>query len=164
VLAEQDLLDGRAAQARARFAALERARWSYAFFDYPLTVVWSYLATGAEAEAVALLAETIPRAEAQDNWLQLMNTRGGQALLAGQRGQWEEAERHLEEALALCRRMPYPFGEAKMRYQWGQLHAAKGEPQQAREQCGQALAICERLGEGLYRPHIERALAELGAH
>jgi predicted ATPase len=163
VLAEQDLLEGRAERARARFEALEPARWCYAFFDFPFSAVWSFLATGAEAEAEALLAETMPRAEAQDNWLQLMNARRGQALLASQRGHWAEAEQPLEEALGLCRHMPYPYGEAKALYQWGQFHTAKGEPGQARVKYQAALAICKRLGEGLYRPHIERALAGLAA-
>ena len=63
--------------------------------------------------------------------------------------------------LRLVRAMPYPYAEAKALYVYGQLHAVKGETEQAREKYEAAIAICERLGEGLYRPHIERALAEL---
>jgi hypothetical protein len=40
---------------------------------------------------------------------------------------------------------------------------AKGEPEQAREKYQQALAICDQLGEGLYRPNIEQELAGLAA-
>jgi hypothetical protein len=57
--------------------------------------------------------------------------------------------------------MPYPYAEAKALYVYGQLLVAKGEPGPAREQYWAALAICDQLGEGLYRPHIERALAVL---
>jgi hypothetical protein len=67
----------------------------------------------------------------------------------------------LEEALERARAMPYPYGEAKTLWVYGRLEAAHGDPATARERFIQALAICERLGEGLYRPHIERALAEV---
>jgi tetratricopeptide (TPR) repeat protein len=162
LLAEQDLLEGRGEQAQAHIQALDQTQWLYARFDYPLPVVWSYLETGAKGEAEALLADVIPLAQAQDNWLQMMNAQRAQALLASRRGRWDEAERHLEAALDLCHRMPYPYGEAKTLNQWGQLHAALGAPRQARAKYQAALSICERLGEGLYRPHIECALAELG--
>lgn len=42
----------------------------------------------------------------------------------------------------------------------GPLTDVQGEPERAREKYRAALAICARLGEGLYHPHIERALAE----
>jgi hypothetical protein len=57
--------------------------------------------------------------------------------------------------------MPYPYAEAKALYVFGQLHAAKGEQEQARKAYDASLAILNRLGEGLYRPHVERALTEL---
>jgi hypothetical protein len=83
------------------------------------------------------------------------------ALVRLSQERWEEARVLPEEAIALCRGMPYPYAEAKAPYVYGQLHAAKGEPEQAREQYEAALTICDRLGEGLYRPHIEHALAEV---
>jgi hypothetical protein len=36
-----------------------------------------------------------------------------------------------------------------------------GEPLQARASLEQALAICDQLGDGLHRKHIERDLAAL---
>jgi hypothetical protein len=59
--------------------------------------------------------------------------------------------------------MPLPYAEAKARYGYGQLYAAKGESEPAREQYRAALAILDRLGERLYAEHVERALAELDA-
>jgi hypothetical protein len=44
---------------------------------------------------------------------------------------------------------------------YGQLHAARGERQRAREMYQAALVICDRLGEDLYRSHIARELAAL---
>jgi hypothetical protein len=75
----------------------------------------------------------------------------------------QEAEAALEETLALCRTLPCPYAEAKALAVYGQLHAARGEPERARERYMAARAICEQLGERLYRPQIERALAELGS-
>ena len=55
--------------------------------------------------------------------------------------------------------LPYPGAEFKALYVYGQLYAAMGECVKAREAYMRALAICKRLGERLYRPHIERALS-----
>jgi hypothetical protein len=85
------------------------------------------------------------------------------AWLAIRQERWQEAEADLEETLARCRAMPYPYAKAKALYVYGQLHVAKGEPEQAREKARAALAICERLGEGLYRRHIAAVLADIAA-
>jgi tetratricopeptide (TPR) repeat protein len=74
---------------------------------------------------------------------------------------WEDARAALDEAIAMSRDMPYPYAEAKALYVYGQLHAAMGEPGRAREKYEQALSICDRLGEGLYRTYIERDLRRL---
>jgi tetratricopeptide (TPR) repeat protein len=86
-----------------------------------------------------------------------------QAVIATRQGQWHEAQEALEESIRLCRAMPYPYAEAKALYVSGRLHAAQGEPERAREQYQAALAICDRLGEGLYQPHIQHALRALDA-
>ena len=57
--------------------------------------------------------------------------------------------------------MPYPYGEVKISFEYGRLFVACGDPTAARERFRQALAICDRLGEGLYRKHIERELEGL---
>jgi tetratricopeptide (TPR) repeat protein len=80
------------------------------------------------------------------------------ALCAIERREWLVATDALEQALALCRAMPYPYAEAKARYAYGQLWLAMGEPEHAREQFEQALAICDRLGERMYGTVIEKAL------
>jgi tetratricopeptide (TPR) repeat protein len=83
------------------------------------------------------------------------------ALIAMARERWTEAEEALEEAIMLSNEMPSPWGELKALYVYGQLHEAIGEPVKACEAYEWACTICDHLGEGLYRPHIERALAIL---
>ncbi len=84
-----------------------------------------------------------------------------QGLLATQQGRWAVAAEALDEALERTRAMPYPYAEAKTLWVYGQLEAARGDPVAARERFTPALAICDRLGEGLYRKRIERDLAAL---
>jgi hypothetical protein len=84
-----------------------------------------------------------------------------QALLKMKVARWSDAADMLDEALALCRTMPYPCAELKAFWVYGRLEVARGDLAAARERFTQALAICERLGEGLYRAHIERDLAAL---
>jgi transcriptional regulator with XRE-family HTH domain len=67
----------------------------------------------------------------------------------------------LAEARASTRAMPYPHAEAKRLWGYGRLEAARQNPVAARKHFKQALAICDRLDEGLYRKHIERDLAAL---
>jgi hypothetical protein len=57
--------------------------------------------------------------------------------------------------------MPYPYGEAKTLWVFGRRDRARGSPAIARKHLKQALSICERLGEGLYRASIERDLRRL---
>ena len=60
------------------------------------------------------------------------------------------------------RQVGMPYIEAKICYAYGLLQTATGDLPQAYVWFGQALAICRRLGERLYRSHIEQALARLG--
>jgi tetratricopeptide (TPR) repeat protein len=164
-LAEQDLLEGKASEALSRLRSAE-APITHEFYSDPQSgclppLAWAYLETAAEADAESLLSERISQATTNGDWLLLVGAYRVRAMLATKRGAWEEAKQALDAALQLCGVMPYPYGEVKARYEYGRLFIAQGNPGRAREQYEQALAICERLGEGLYRPHIARALAEL---
>ncbi len=123
-------------------------------------LAWAHMELGDEAQAEALVGQSLTRARAEPNLFALANAQRVQCMLATRRGRWQDAESALEEALTLARAMPYPYAEAKAFYVHGQLHSAKGETESAREKYERALAICERLGEGLYRPHIQRALTK----
>jgi hypothetical protein len=60
--------------------------------------------------------------------------------------------------ITLAQAMPYPYAELKALLVYGQLEVTRGDLAAAQERFEQALAICDRLGEGLYRPRIEQDL------
>jgi tetratricopeptide (TPR) repeat protein/transcriptional regulator with XRE-family HTH domain len=162
-LAERDLVAGSPEAACAR---LEHLLGCLQRKSGPVTCVlpllaWAYLERGDDGHAAALLQEALSDAANGPQWLVLVDALRVRAMLATRRRGWAEAEAALEEALIAARAMPYPYAELKALYVYGQLHAARGESERTRQNYQAALAICERLGEGLYRPHVERALAEL---
>ena len=67
----------------------------------------------------------------------------------------------LGASLTLSRAIGLPYAEAKALYAYGMLHLAHGEPERAQERLTESLAILGQLGEGVYRPHIAKALAKL---
>jgi hypothetical protein len=74
---------------------------------------------------------------------------------------WEEAERVLEEGLAVAQSMPDAQVEARLLEMWGLLHAQKGEVERARERLAAALDIFRRRGAHKDARRVERALADL---
>ncbi len=161
--AECELLEGNAAMAYARLVPLfeecvlqERTR-----VELGILRAWAAMELGADAEAATYVADSVESAREHDMRLVLPDALRVQAQWELRRGNWEKAEAALEQALSLCRAMPYPYAEAKALYVYGQVHATKAEPQQACGRFEEALAICSRLGERLYAEHIERALDTL---
>jgi tetratricopeptide (TPR) repeat protein/transcriptional regulator with XRE-family HTH domain len=122
---------------------------------------WAELQLGHMDQAQAALTQARRRADAQGNRAAYVAIWRIEALLALHQRRWDDATQALDEALRLCRAMPYPYAEAKALYVYGLLHQAKGEPEQAHEKYRAALAILHRLGERLYAERIERALAQL---
>jgi transcriptional regulator with XRE-family HTH domain/tetratricopeptide (TPR) repeat protein len=163
-LADQELLDDEPAAAAQRLASLLEPLGDDLHFNaLPLVprLAQAYLDMGKVSEARAAAHRAVRRATDMNYRLVLTDALRVRAMISIRQRRWKEAFAALEEALTLSRAMPYPYAEAKALYVYGQLHAARSEPEQAREQYRTALAICARLGEGLYRPHIERALADL---
>jgi predicted ATPase len=159
LLAEREVLEGRSHAAFAWLEPLLGVRVGPTVCCHHLPcLAWAALADGDAPAAAAYLQQ----AEQQIRWptfrVDLLRVR---AMLAMEQECWQEAAIALDDALALVRSMPYPYAEAKALYIYGQLHAARGDPEQARENYQLAMVICERLGEGLYRPHIEQALDQL---
>lgn len=161
LLAEADLLARHAEQARLRLASVLQ----HAAIDesnvhgvMPL-LAWAEGALGQEAHAEARLATLLASAEPLYR-VDGLRVRG---LLAIAQRRWAVADEALDEALRMCRAMPYPYAEAKTLWVHGQLEVARGDSAGACERFEQALAICSRLGEGLYRPHIADALARVSS-
>jgi tetratricopeptide (TPR) repeat protein/transcriptional regulator with XRE-family HTH domain len=160
-LAEVDLLAGRADVARQRLTTLlddphptpaeNKAREPLLF------LAWAEMALGkaplAEARMRTVLANASPLFRTQALRIQ--------GLLATRQEHWEAGVAALEEAVASAHAMPFPYAELKALWVYGQLEAARGDPTAARRRFEEGLAICDRLGEGLYRRYITRELSTL---
>ncbi len=178
VLAERDLLAGRPEAARARLAALlDRSGLEEQDVTFLLPLLaWAHLELGDVATAEEVVTQATRRARAARNCVALVDALHVQALVAIRQGcrldrdgpsaiggpsPWDEAERALEEGLALTRRMPYPYGEARLLHAYGAMYACKGEPGAARERLKVALAIFRRLGACKHAERVEQAIAGL---
>jgi predicted ATPase/class 3 adenylate cyclase len=160
---ELDLLEGRPEQVCARLEPL-LDRPGEETDDVTLflhELAWAALDLGDDSRAEAVIAEGIARAECGSQNLALVDLRRIQGMILLRQRRWDVAATALDESLAASRAYPYVPAEVKALYVYGQLHAVRGELARARECWQQALAICQRMGEGLYRPRIEQALAEL---
>jgi tetratricopeptide (TPR) repeat protein/transcriptional regulator with XRE-family HTH domain len=179
-LAEDDILHGRPGAARERLLPLvDRAGNHRETFAVPLIALraWAELEMGVLGEFGRPRRRGVPgelgefgrawtrgemavaRARAEGMRLALAEALRVEALVALRLERWDEAQRSLQEALALAREMPYPYAEAKALYVSGQHFTARGQPDAAREQYAAALAICERLGERMYATRIKALLA-----
>jgi tetratricopeptide (TPR) repeat protein len=165
-LVEHDLLLGNAAQAQQRLTHVLSQPGGVVYDELALLALkaWAHTDLGDIAQAETVLADCLARAAALELRVVQVDALRIQALLALRQGVPAEAEHALACGLALAHSLPYPYAEAKALYVVGQLHEAKGEPERAREKYEAAVALCTRLGEGLYRPYIERALGSLGQH
>jgi tetratricopeptide (TPR) repeat protein len=184
-LAEVALLEGNPAAARTYLAP--SARWGEELYSqgrrnlrFPLPPIgflregeqlyaqetallaWTLLEVGEHDHAAALLERILEQARREERRVLLADALRVQAQLAIRQARWPETQAALDEALVVSRAIPYPYAEAKALSIYSQLHTARGEPELARACLQTALAICSRLGEGLYRPHIEQALTRLG--
>jgi transcriptional regulator with XRE-family HTH domain/tetratricopeptide (TPR) repeat protein len=165
MLAERDVLDGQFEAARDRLQSFldeYHAELDKDDMIHVLThLAWASLGAGEVARAEKLMAESRSRAESAGYHLWLVDALRVEALIRIAQHRWREAEAALEEALILCRAMPYPYAELKALWVYGKFHTARGETELARLNYHGALTICDDLGEGLYRPHIEQALKVL---
>jgi tetratricopeptide (TPR) repeat protein/transcriptional regulator with XRE-family HTH domain len=160
-LAEWDIVDGRPSDARARLEHIAEPEIQQGIPGMvSATYAWALLELGEVTEAETLIRQALTVISAGDLHSRTTALRI-QALVFMCQQRWDEAHAVIESALALARSLRYPYGEARNTYVAGLLHRTEGEPELARACFEQALAICDQLGEGLYRPHIYRALAEL---
>jgi tetratricopeptide (TPR) repeat protein/transcriptional regulator with XRE-family HTH domain len=163
LLAERDLLESRPGAARERLAALLDPSELHTVGDVStlMLLAWAHGDLDELDYAAPLAEQAVVLAKSLDHRLALADALRISALITSRMGRWTEAAAVLEEAVALAHAMPYPYAEAKAHFVYGQFHMARSEPNLAREQYIAALAICERLGESLYRPHVEQAIVQL---
>jgi tetratricopeptide (TPR) repeat protein len=162
-LAEHDLIQGRADLARERLETLLERSGGPAIYSMTLLpwLALAYLELGIDGQARDISDQCVMLVRTARVRPYLTDTLRVQAQTLMRQQRWEEAIAALEESITICRAMPHPWAEAKALLVYGQLHEASGEPERARKKYEQALVICNRLGEGLYRPRIEHALAQL---
>jgi tetratricopeptide (TPR) repeat protein len=162
VRAERELLEGRPGKARELLEKRgDRGGQREAdVTEFMPLLAWAYLDLGEREEAERIAAESVARARDQQVALALLDAWRIQALVLSRCDGGVEAVRQLRRVALLCANMPYPYGEAKALYVHGLVLLREGELEAARARLGAARAILERLGEGLYAPHVERALAE----
>jgi tetratricopeptide (TPR) repeat protein len=162
LLAEADLLAGHPEDARRRLTSVLGARRTFTPVERGgrgarLLLAWAELALG-RAEAAEALLNTLLMSAPPFLRVDVLRIQG---LLAIAQRRWEMGVAALEEALELTRAIPYPYAELKALWVYGRLEAAHGDSAAACERFEQALAICDRLGEGLYRAQIEHELQPL---
>jgi tetratricopeptide (TPR) repeat protein len=163
LLAEWDLLAGRAAAAQVRLLPLLDTPGPLVSYSKEALAVlaWTYLELGKAEQARIILTQVLSTARQAEMRPALAQALRVQALLLSKERAWEEVERALQEALLLCREMATPYAEAKVHYTAGVISYSKGDLAQARQRFEAARQICTRLGERLYALRIEQTLAKL---
>ena len=163
VLAELEILQGRAGDARARLLPLlpePRPERRDSAFLLP-KLAWAHLEEGQAEVAMRVADEAVAYARAKSDRLNLVEALRVQALVTLRREHWLEAERALDEALSLAQSMRYPWGEARVLSVYGDLRTRTGEPTLAREHLEAALAIFQRLGARKDVAWVEQAIGGL---
>jgi len=123
-----DLLHGRPAPARDRLATLldssgkegKAASWVLLF------LALAHLELGDTDQAADVALEATTRARHDRAHLVLADALWVRAQVETRRGLWLDAERTLQEGLALARPMPYPFTEGRLLHAYGVLYQEKG--------------------------------------
>lgn len=164
LLGEHDILTGQPAHARdwlRRSAESASTKIQESGVLLPV-LAWAELALGNLETARALLAN-VNAQQGPYSYLAALDCDRVAALLALREGRIEEARAAAVRSVERARAFGFPYAEVKALFVLGQVFAEQGHADEAREAFTTALAICDRLGEGLYRPHIVRALDALGS-
>jgi tetratricopeptide (TPR) repeat protein/transcriptional regulator with XRE-family HTH domain len=162
-LAERELLQGKSNLAIERLEVL-LDRPGEQVIDVtnllPL-LAWAYVDSGIEHRASVTVEEAIRRAESGGLLPALAHARRSRGLLWWKRGDWDRARDDLGVALALARRMHYPYDAAKTLYRLGQVEASAGRVFQARRRLTAARHILLNLGERVYHDCVVEMLGRL---
>lgn len=156
-LAEHDLLNERAEAARARLEPLlDRPGHEEGMVTYLMPMLaWAYLDLDLPDQARDVEERCLARARSEGIRLALVEGLRVSALRELRGGNRDAALASLDESLALCRAIKYPYGEIRALYTLAHLHARSGESALARKRLDDALALCASMGERLYAARIE---------
>lgn len=153
-LAELDILSGRPSEAISR---LEKEEVSG---HYRSVLAWALLEVGAVERAAEIVTEAV-RVRAGQNQIQLTEELRVHGMVLMQQGEIEEASRAFEEGLELARSLPYPYAEARILFQMGQLARREGDAERSRERFDDAQVVFQRLGA---LKDLEQAAPGVGLH
>ena len=159
-LAEYELFAGdpdAAAQRLQTIADAPDARFS----SLPGLLAQAYIRRRRLDEAKALLDQSLPLLRTEELRLSLIDALSAQAMLAAGHHQWPSTQSALDEALRIARAIPAPYAEVKLLALAAEIALARKRSDEARQLNESALAICDRLGERLYRERIQRTLDTL---
>jgi tetratricopeptide (TPR) repeat protein/transcriptional regulator with XRE-family HTH domain len=160
LLAELDVLQGRAAAAKVRLVPLlDRGGPLDSNVTYFLPVLaWAHLESGDVQQAADVVAQAMARLRPSHRWAYLVDALRVQAMVAVRQGHWAEATGALEEGIMMARSMPCPYAEGRLLRVYGEMHVQKGELEPAHERLGAALAIFRRLGARHDAEQVEQAI------
>jgi len=165
VMAELDILEGRADAAMARLIPLlDRPGLEECDVTTLLPVLaWARLEQGQIDQAAAVVGQALARARREEMRLVLAEALRVQALVALRQEDDDAAARALEEGVALARGIPYPYAEARLLHVDGRRRASAGRTGPAREQLEAARAIFRRLDARRDAARVEQDSASLVA-
>jgi len=162
LLAERDLAEGHPEAALDRLQPLlDRLGGEEPHAFPPPVLAEAYLSAGNMDRAHAVVEQRVRRFKEQDHKRALAVWLRVQSMVLGQQRRWEEADGVLAKAVSLAQAMPYPYAEARARYEHGRMLTERAEVQPAREQLEQALVIFQRLGAKNDVEKTEQMLAQL---
>ncbi len=124
-------------------------------------LAWTHLEFGELAESQELVAQSTSRALAEHNRLALIDALRVGGMFATRQQRWQEAEKHLSEALSLSESMPSPYNQARIHYLFGLLDMDRAVATRAAEHLTAARTLLSALGERMYAAFVERALTRL---
>jgi tetratricopeptide (TPR) repeat protein len=165
LLAERDLVESRPRAALRRLEPLlDRPGLQEPQVTALLPLLaWAHLRLGDRVATEEVLGRCLQRARAQSYRLAEADALRTRGMLRTMQKRWEEARGDFEQAISLSGSMPFPYGEARARYEYGTMCSEAGEPTQARDQWEAALAILQRLGARYDIELVMRALPEARA-
>jgi tetratricopeptide (TPR) repeat protein len=156
VLAEQELMQGKAEAALTRLLPLVEASdpGELGVVRLMPDLASAYLELGDEGLAEEVVLEGTERASTQGHTLALVELLRVRGMTLARRRRWDEAERAFEEAVSVAKSVRYPFAEARALYEWGSMYVGRPDTKQGR---GRLEAAAEIFGALSARPYSDLA-------
>jgi tetratricopeptide (TPR) repeat protein/transcriptional regulator with XRE-family HTH domain len=162
LLAESELLEGRAKAARAR---LQQALDSPGLkeetdaAEVRAALAWAWLELGDATRAAKLVTEAIRLAEQGGYRRVLLEALRIRGMVMTRQRRWEEGRRSFEGVLALTDRSTYPYARARALLEYAKMLIQQDDRRQAQARLREALEVFEGLGDRKDVERTQQALA-----